>query len=369
MLWYSQLFGIHNKIESPWGPKRQPSNNDNELDELLRSSQEKIQKVLRDGKKGGGKVFLLIVLVVLLAWLSSGFYNVEQGEQAIVLRFGKFVRLAMPGLNYHIPDPIEKVIKQRVERIESEEIGSRSAQTDGIYIQRNTPRQVPEESLMLTGDENLVDVNFIVQWKIRDIKQYIFNVLKPRDAVKSAAESAMRDVIGNTPIVVAQTQGRSVVETRVRELLQHMLDIYQAGIEIVNVRLLKVEPPSEVIDAFRDVQTARADKEREINQAQAYQNDIMPRAKGEAAMIIQEAEAYKQQVIAVATGEVSRFNALYKQYQGAQQLTRKRLYIEAMENILQSTNKIILDGNMDKNVIPYLPLGPAMKTDNTASAK
>ncbi|MFV9876004.1 MAG: FtsH protease activity modulator HflK [Rickettsiales endosymbiont of Dermacentor nuttalli] len=365
------MFGIQNKIESPWGPKRPSSNNGNELDELLRNSQEKIQKVLRDGKKGGGKFFVLVIIAVILVWLSSGFYNVEQGEHAVVLRFGKFVRLAMPGLNYHLPDPVEKVIKQRVERIESEEIGSRSAaqQLDGVYFQRNATRQVPEESLMLTGDENLVDVNFIVQWKIRDIKQYIFNVLKPRDAVKSAAESAMRDVIGNTPIVVAQTEGRSVVENRVMELLQNMLDIYQAGIEVVNVRLLKVEPPIEVIDAFRDVQTARADKEREINQAQAYQNDIMPRARGEAAMILQEAEAYKQQVIAVATGEVSRFTALYKQYQNAQQLTRKRLYIEAMESILQNTNKIILDGNIDKNVVPYLPLGPAMKTNNTASAQ
>lgn len=368
-MWYSQLFGIQNKIESPWGPKRQPPNNDNELDELLRNSQEKIQKVLRNGKNGGSKFFILIIFAVVLIWLSSGFYNVEQGEQAIVLRFGKFVRLAMPGLNYHIPDPIERVIKHRVERIESEEIGSRSAQqVDGVQL-RNTARQVPEESLMLTGDENLVDVNFIVQWKIRDIKQYIFNVLKPRDTVKSAAESAMRDVIGNTPIVIAQTQGRSVVESRVRDLLQHMLDIYNVGIEVVNVRLLKVEPPSEVIDAFRDVQTARADKEREINQAQAYQNDIMPRARGEASMIVQEAEAYKQQVIAIATGEVSRFNALYKQYQNAQQLTKKRLYIESMESILQNTNKIILDGNMDKNVIPYLPLAPVMKTDKMASVK
>jgi membrane protease subunit HflK len=344
----------NNKPESPWGPSKA---GDNEFDKLLQSGQKKLGSFLNFNQGNSGRNIAIIIAVVTSFWLLSGFYNVEQEEQAVVLRFGKYVRLANPGLNYHLPEPMEKIIIQKVTRAEKEEVGFRSGLSkDPIISQRPMQRNVPEESLMLTGDENIVDINFAVQWKIRDIEKFVFNVFRPMDTVKSAAESAMREVIGNTPITVAQTEGRSSIERSAMNLLQDILDSYNSGVEIINLQMLKVDPPAEVVDAFRDVQTSRADKEREINQAQAYQNDIIPRARGEAAQIIQDSEAYKQEVVSIATGEVSRFNSIYEQYKNSKQVTKTRLYLETMENILPGMNKVIVDKNIEKNMLPYLPL-------------
>jgi len=361
------------KQPNPWG---QPSPASNEFDNLLAQAR-RMGRQFSGGNFSGaggnnGRIVILIVLAMAVVWLFSGFYIVDPEEQAVITRFGKYDRTAGPGLNYHIPSPIEQDIKQKVTRIEREEVGFRSMGTIETenYNQDEKPtsqRDIPEESLMLTGDENIVDINFEVQWRIRDIKDFLFNVYRPKDTVKSAAESAMREIIGNTPIAVALAEGRSNIEQRTKELLQTTLDSYGTGVEIVRLQMLKVDPPSQVIDAFRDVQTARADKEREINQAEAYQNDIIPRARGDAARLVQEAEGYKQEVVDRSKGDASRFLAVYQQYKNAKEVTRKRLYLETMEEVLQGMDKVVIDNK--QGVLPYLPLpqlNKAVTTDQPA---
>lgn len=352
------------KNTSPWGQKPSSPQEPNDFDALIKQSQEKFKDFFGGGGNfngtSNGKIVVLILLGSFILWLFSGFYIVDAEEQAVITRFGKYHRVADPGLNYRIPSPIERDIKQKVTRIEREEVGFRSTESSnsGNYTQTRTTaqRNIPQESLMLTGDENIVDINFEVQWKIRDIKAFVFNVYKPKDTVKNAAESAMREVIGNTPIASALAEGRSNIEQKTKELLQKTLDAYGAGVDIVRLQMLKVDPPAQVVDAFRDVQTARADKEREINQAQAYQNDIIPRARGDAARLVQEAEGYKQEVIARSKGDASRFVAIYEEYKGARDVTKKRLYLETMEDVLQGMDKIIVDNKGSQGVVPYLPL-------------
>jgi membrane protease subunit HflK len=343
-------------FENPWNqrPNPRPSS---PIDSIWK------QWVNPPGRGENASMVYIAILASLFMWLASGFFVVEQDEEAVVLRFGSYSRSASPGLNYRFPSPIERSIIEKVTRIEREEIGFRS--TSSALLDANgariTQREVPEESLMLTGDENMVDINFEVQWRIRDLKQYLFSLYRPKETVKNAAESAMREVIGNTPIAASLAEGRSSIELKSKELLQGMLDSYASGVEIVRLQMLKVDPPSEVVDAFRDVQTARADKEREINQSQAYQNDIIPRARGDAERIIQEAEAYKQEVVARATGEAERFISIYQQYKTDKAVTAKRLYLEAMESVLSSVDKTIIDGKASQSVVPYLPL-PAVQS-------
>jgi modulator of FtsH protease HflK len=361
----------------PWGQK--PSTPPADFDDIITQTQQRFREFFNGDFNGGGngKIILIVMLGSLFLWLFSGFYIVDPEEQAVITRFGKYHRTTDSGLNYHIPAPIEYAIKQKVTRIEREEIGFRSTgslNTPGSSPQLQTrtatsQRNISEESLMLTGDENIVDINFDVQWKIRDIKDFLFNVYKPKDTVKSTAESAMREVIGNTPIAAALAEGRSSIEQRTKDLLQKTLDSYGAGVEIVRLQMLKVDPPAQVVDAFRDVQTARADKEREINQAQAYQNDIIPRARGDASRLVQEAEGYKQEVIARSKGEASRFLAVYEQYVNAKDVTKKRLYLETMEELLQGMDKIIVDNKGGQGVIPYLPLPQLTKKTAPATTK
>ncbi len=352
--------------QSPWKPKS-PTPRGSDIDDLLHKSQQRFKDMLgggSNGKDNANRFIPFILLAALLVWLASGFYTVEPEEEALILRFGQFSRLAEPGLNYHLPTPLERVIIEKVTRIEREEVGFRSTSTFNLSANKlsNAQRNIGEESLMLTGDENIVDINFEVQWKINNLKDYLFNVYQPKDTVKSAAESAMREVIGNTAIAAALAEGRSTIEQRTKALLQSILDSYGAGVEIVRLQMLKVDPPSQVVDAFRDVQTARADKEREINQAQAYQNDVIPRARGNAARLIQEAEAYKQTVITRSKGDANRFLAIYNQYKLAKDVTRKRLYLETMEDILQGMDKIIIDNSKGaQGVLPYLPLPAVTK--------
>ena len=357
---------------TPWGQKPPPAPND--FDDLIRKIQENLKKILQ-GHGGGmsnGRVVILLALTVLVLWLFSGFYIVDQEEQAVITRFGKYDRIAGPGLNYRIPAPIEQDIKQKVTRIEREEVGFRSTGTisSNGYSQTSTSsdRDISQESLMLTGDENIVDINFEVQWKISDIKQFLFSVYRPKDTVKSAAESAMREVIGNTPIASALAEGRSTIEMKTKELLQKTLDSYGTGVEIVRLQMLKVDPPAQVVDAFRDVQTALADKERAINQAQAYQNDIIPRARGDAERLVQEAEGYKQEVIARSKGEANRFTAVYEQYKNAKDVTRKRLYLEAMEEVLQGMDKVVIEDKDGHGVVPWMQL-PQMNKKQPAAAE
>lgn len=307
------------------------------------------------------KIIAIILSIAAFVWLASGFYIVQEGQQAAVMRFGKFVRVARAGPNYHIPYPIENIIKVSVDRIQREEIGFRSATGIRTSGKNNLDRGIAEESLMLTGDENIADINFFVQWRVSNIADYLFNVENAQETVKSSAESAMREVIGNSTITEAQTEGRAKVEQDTKLLLQKILNSYKAGITVENLHLLKVDPPAEVIDAFRDVQTARADKERLINQAEAYRNDILPKARGEAAKILQEAEGHKKNIISLAKGEAEKFKEIYAEYAKAKDITKKRMYIETMEKIYSGMHKIILTGNIGKSAVPYLPLNELKK--------
>ena len=344
--------------KGPWGSGPQSSGpTPPDLEEILRRGQDRLRRVLPGGNLGG-RGFALIVLGVLVLWGFSGFFRVEPDELGVVLRFGKQVREVQPGLNYHLPYPVEKVLTPKALRINKIDIGMRIV--DDLRRGGTTTRDVPEESLMLTGDENIVDVDFSVLWKVKPtgVGDYLFNIQNPEGTVKAVAESAMREVVGRSDIQPILTGARQTIENAVQELMQRTLDHYGAGILVQQVQLQKVDPPSQVIDAFRDVQAARADLERAINEAQTYANRVVPEARGRVAQITQAAEAYKQQTVAEATGQTARFLKIFEQYKKAPDVTRERMYLETMERILGGTDKIILDsgGGGGSNVVPYLPL-------------
>lgn len=305
------------------------------------------------GGVGSGRGILLVIGALAVLWLLTGIYRVQPDEQGVVLRFGEWVRTEQPGLRYHVPAPIETVLLPKVTRINRIEIGYRSA-TEG----RRSDRDVTDESLMLTGDENIIDIDYTVFWVIKDAGQYLFKIRDPEGTVKKAAESAMREVIGRTELQPALTEARAQIETSTRQLLQAMLDEFQSGITITQVQLQKADPPSPVIDAFNDVQRARADRERLRNEAEAYRNDVIPRARGEAERLIQEASAYREQVINLARGDAERFTKIYQAYSQSKEVLGKRMYLETMEEILGGTNKVIIEGGAGggQGVVPYLPL-------------
>jgi membrane protease subunit HflK len=280
---------------------------------------------------------------------------VEPDEQGVVLRFGKFVSVRDPGLNYHLPYPIESVLTPKALRVNKIDIGMRVVEDSR---RGSTVRDVPEESLMLTGDENIVDVDFSVLWRIKPkgVGDFLFNIQQPEGTVKAVAESAMREVIGRSNIQPILTGARQNIETGVQELMQKVLDEYGAGVQVNQVQLQKVDPPSQVIDAFRDVQAARADLERAQNEAQTYANRVVPEARGRAAQITQAAEAYREQTVAEAKGQTSRFLQVYEEYKKAPEVTRQRMYLETMERLFGGTDKIIVDGGAASGIVPYLPL-------------
>jgi membrane protease subunit HflK len=312
-----------------------------------------------------GKGLGLILLAAIAIWGFSGFFRVEPDELGVVLRFGKYVREVQPGLNYHLPYPIETVLTPKALRVNKIDIGMRVVED----LRRGTTiRDVPEESLMLTGDENIVDVDFSVLWKIKPngVGDYLFNIQQPEGTVKAVAESAMREIIGRSTLQPILTGARQNIETSVHDLIQSVLDKYGAGIQITQVQLQKVDPPSQVIDAFRDVQAARADLERAQNEAQAYANKVVPEARGRAAQITQSAEAYREQTVAEAKGSTSRFLQVYDEYKKAPDVTRQRMYLETMERLFGGTDKIILDSG--SGAIPYLPLDQLMRRPATPAA-
>jgi membrane protease subunit HflK len=344
--------------KGPWGsgPQQPGGPTPPDLEEFLRRSQDRLRTVLPGGNLGGKGVGL-IALAAVVIWGFSGFFRVDPDELGIVLRFGQYVRDAKPGLNYHMPYPIESALTPKVTRVNRIDIGMRS----GDDLRRGSPtRDVPEESLMLTGDENIVDVDFSVFWLIKPdgAGDYLFNIQQPEGTVKAVAESAMREVIGHSEIQPILTGARATIETAVQELMQKTLDHYGAGIQVTQVQLQKVDPPAQVIDSFRDVQAARSDAERAQNEAQTYANRVVPEARGRAAQITQAAEAYRQQTVAEATGQSSRFLQVYEEYKKAPDVTRERMYLETMERLFNGTDKIILDpGPGGQNgVVPYLPL-------------
>lgn len=336
---------------NPWGqgPGRSPQPPN--IEDILKKGQERLKGAFPGGF--GGRGVVIILLLVLLAWLATGIYTVKPDEQGVVLRFGKWVETTAPGLNYHLPAPIETVLTPRVTVINRVDIGF-GLGADSASARRSIDFE--KERSMLTGDENIVDIEFSVFWRIRDAGQFLFNIEAQEATVRAVAESVMREIIGQTQIQSALTGGRQRIELEAQRRLQEVLDSYQAGISITQVKLSKVDPPAAVIDAFRDVQAAQADKERQQNEAEAYQNDIIPRARGEAAKMVQDAEAYREQVAAKAKGDAARFVKVLEQYRTAKDVTKRRIYMETMEEILRGMNKVIIDEGAGKGVVPYLPL-------------
>jgi membrane protease subunit HflK len=392
----NNIFGgkFFNQNNNPWGnsdgsnenPSRNSEPNKGQkinpepvdfIDEAIKKGQEFLKEILGGGNGGGNSkksnnsgnktpksIFGLIIGGLFVLWLSSGIYKINSDQNGLVLYFGKFHTISTPGLNYHIPTPFGKVIKKSVTRVNTEEFGfdSGSKNSRGRIVRKSTASS-NAESLMLTGDENIVDIDFQIQWQISDIKDFIFNLEDPELAIRKASESAIREIIARTPIADALSDGKKRIEQETRTLLQEILDSYGAGVRIVLVQMRRVDPPSQVIDAFRDVQTAKADKEREINQAESYKNDIIPRAKGRASQITENALAYKSQVVADAEGQASRFNAIYAQYARSKVVTKKRMYMEQMEKVYSNIEKVIVDKNISRTgAIPYLPINTNIKS-------
>ncbi|MDL1970836.1 MAG: FtsH protease activity modulator HflK [Candidatus Desulfofervidaceae bacterium] len=319
-------------------------------------------------KKFRQKIGLSLVIGILIVlWFASGIYIVSPNQVGVVKRFGKMVRMTLPGPHYHLPYPIETVLKPEVAKVRRQEIGFRT-------ISVGPPakyRIIPEEALMLTGDENIVSVEFIVQYKIKDPVHYLFNVKDIPKTVKDAAEAAMREIVGESSIDEVLTTGKFRIQQDTKKLLQSVLDKYQAGVSVVAVQLQDVHPPQAVVDAFKDVASAKEDMSKFINEAEAYRNDLLPKAKGQAAEIINQAMAYKETKIKMAQGEMERFLSRLKAYKMAPRITRERMYLETMEEILAKTQEIIVPEKAEKIIIPLtqnnqmLPLSKKEATLNS----
>jgi membrane protease subunit HflK len=357
----------------PWGQgPRGPGSTPPDLEELLRRSQDRLRQMLPGGggRGGGGGGFnplvLIAVLVVVAAFLGYNFFTfrVQPDELGIVLRFGAFDRQAQPGLNFRLPYPIDIVYTPKVTRVNRVTVGQVGEETG----QAGLGRDIPEESLMLTGDENIVDIDFSVFWVINNAENFLFNMQDPVGSVKTVAESAMREVVGSSNIQPILTQARQITETGVQELMQETLDEYGAGVLVTQVQLLKVDPPGEVIDAFRDVQAARADQERIQNEAQTYSNRVIPEARGQASQITEAANAYRDRTIAEARGQADRFTKVREEYEKAPNVTRRRIFLETMEGVFADMDKIIVDEKTTgSGVVPYLPLNELSRPSSNSA--
>lgn len=344
--------------DGPWG-KGSNGNNRNsspDLNQMFRRGQDNFRQMLPQGHQPV-KIILGVMVIALLLWLSNGFYQIQEGQQGAVLRFGKWIKTTHAGINYHLPYPFESVIIKKVDEI--------NVIDSGVSIKSNTVLNDEDSTnFMLTGDENIVSVNFTIQWFIKDIGQYLFKISEPDLTVKQSAESAVREIVGQAHLEYALTKGRGEIADKAQTLLQNMLDQYQCGIQVVRVQLKSIDPPQHVIDAFRDVQRARADRESKINEANAYRNSVVPAAKGEAVKIIQASEGYRKAVVDEAIGRSQRFIAVLDKYLMAPEITRKRLFLETMQVVMQGANKIILSQKANQqSVLPYLPL-KALKSNN-----
>jgi membrane protease subunit HflK len=354
----------------PWGSR--PSGNDEgdrtvrprgskndtpDLDNILRNAQDKFRHSLGGGSPGTDKPeisvgFLIAALAAI--WLGTGLYRVQTSENAVLMTFGKWTDTRKEaGLGWHIPWPIQDVQKVNVGLERRIVIGGQ----DGVPAARSTDAngEVQQGRLMLTGDENIINIDFIVTWRVNDAGKYLFSIRDPDTTIRKVAESAMREIIGRTSIQKALTEGRGDIEARTKELMQKILDDYQTGVVVNSMQLQRVDPPTPVVDAFDDVQRSRADKERMKNEAEAYANDIVPKARGDAQKILQDAEAYKQAVISKAEGDAQRFLSVYDAYKESKDVTEKRMYLETMQEILRNSKKVII-GESGAGVVPYLPL-------------
>lgn len=298
-----------------------------------------------------GKGLALLAGIVAILWLASGVYRVEPDEQGVVQRFGRWSDTTSAGLHYHLPWPVETIQLPKVTQIKQLKLAN-------LYESGPPDAADPREKQMLTGDENIVEADCAVFWRIKDAGQFLFRANKPEEALRITAEGALREVISRTPIQAAMSNRRQQVAEEARGLIQQRLDAQQAGILITQVQLQRVDPPAAVIDAFNDVQRARADQERARNEAQAYSNDILPKARGEAERIRQEAEAYRSQVVNLAQGEAKRFDSVYQTYAQAKDVTAWRLYLESMDDMLKKASKVVIDGSgkSGTGVLPLLQL-------------
>lgn len=324
-----------------------------DFEEMIRQGQDRLRQILPGGV-GAGRGIVLGLLALIALWLATGFYTVRPDQQGVILRFGEWVRSAQPGLNYHIPWPVESVLTPSVTAVNTLNVGFRDA-PDG----RGRERPVPEEALLLTGDANIIDVRYTVFWRIRDAGLFLFNIASQEATVKAVAESAMREAASQMTAQDMLTEGRAKLEERSGQLMQGMLDSYQSGVQVSRIELRAVDPPAQVVDAFRDVQRARADRERAQNEAESYRNDIVPRARGEQQRLLQEAEGYRQQVVNRAQGDVAGYLALLEAYRIAPEVTRQRLYLETMESMLRGNQKVILDQSAtgaQQGIVPFLGL-------------
>jgi membrane protease subunit HflK len=366
MPWSTQGGGGGRKGGSggPWGnsPDGGGSGDPPDFEDMLKRGKERFREAMPGTGGGGGG---LIGIVALVALLAAAFYlftvRINPDELGIVTRFGKYDRTLSPGLNFRLPPPVEEVFAPKVTVVNQLQIGFK-----GSTDPRNnyTGRDIPEESLMLTGDENIVDVDFTVFWLIKNPQDFLFNIKDGREfldsgqaqTVHDVAESAMREVVGKNDIQPILTQDRVKTEDSVRALMQRTLDAYKAGIEVSQVQLQKVDPPGEVINSFRDVQAAKIDFERAQNEAQSYSNKVIPEARGDAERIRQEAQAYREKIEAEAIGQADRFTQVYNAYKLSPEITRKRIYLETMQRVFANMSKIIID-QKGQGVVPYLPLG------------
>ena len=345
-------------IENTWDNN---SNSQNAEDKNKNEEPLRKQKTFNNNKDKDYNFRIIYVAVVImgLLWLSTGFFTVDTDEEGIIIRFGKYDREVKPGLNYKLPDPIEVVEKISVTRIKKDIIGKITSPigvSKSTYLSNNDNQQsendlsYPKESQMLTGDENIIDMHFYIQWKIGNAKNYLFNIKDSQtdNIVRSAAESVMRQVISEVTLSEALSEKRLLIEQDVKDGLQKIMNSYSSGIEIISVGILYSYVGPEVRDSYRDVQSAKADRERFINQAQAYRNEVIPKAKAEAATIVEEAVAYKESVISKAYGDTNKFNEIFKAYSIDKDITKKRMYLDAMEKIYKDTNKIIIDKEVSK---------------------
>ena len=339
--------------QGPWSGGGKPP----DLEDILRKGQDRMKRLLPGGF-GSGRSLAFIALVGLALWLATGFYRVEPDEEGVALIFGRVWKLTYPGLNYNLPGPIGEVETPKVKRVNRVEVGFRSTvDSDGNF----SAEDVPDESLILTGDKKIIDMQYTVFWVIKDPLQYLFGIRDPEDTVKNVAESAMREIIGRSDFEYVRTKGQAATEQEALVLIQQLLDNYHAGIEVSQVAMKNIAPPAETISAFRDITAASQDAISSVNEAQGYYNQVTQNAEGQAQKIIKEAEAYKAQRVALATGEAQRFEAVLTAYQKAPDITRRRLYLETMEQVLKDVNKILIDPRLSGGAVPYLSLNELMK--------
>lgn len=333
-----------------------------DLDDILSRLQDGFRDFMPGNTGGnGGKLALLGVGAIAALWLASGFYILNPGEHAVVQRFGEWTRTEdAEGLKYHLPAPVEKISKYNVNEIRTMNIGFTGPVGRGGNA--SAGRDVPDESLMLTSDFNIVDLDFVVQWNISSAENFVFNIDSPENTLRKVAQSAIREVVGQTRMFSIITTQRGVVAENARTIMQKILDEYESGINITQVLINSAQVHPDVQNAFQDVQAARQDAEDVQNRAQAYREDIIPKARGAATRVRQEAEAYKDSVIARATGDADRFNSVLSAYQSGQDVTKERMYIETMESVLKNAQKIIVDDKSGSGVVPYLPLNELTRT-------